>query len=89
MLWPSILPLNSLIETLHRDKDEMRQKFNMFWIVFGVVAAWELFPQYIMPVLTGVSVFCEWHHPQAYPCSSIRTLEVQLRCLSQVRLQAL
>lgn len=58
MLWPSILPLNSLIETLHRDKSEMRQKWNLFWIVFGVVAIWEWFPQYIMPVLTGVSFFC-------------------------------
>ncbi|KAF4625046.1 hypothetical protein G7Y89_g13120 [Cudoniella acicularis] len=58
MLWPSILPLNSLIETLHRDKSEMKKKFNLFWIIFGIVAVWELFPQYVMPVLTGVSVFC-------------------------------
>jgi OPT family oligopeptide transporter len=58
MLWPSVLPLNSLIETLHRDKTEMKKKFNLFWIVFGVVAVWELFPQYIMPILTGVSIFC-------------------------------
>jgi OPT family oligopeptide transporter len=58
MLWPSILPLNSLIETLHRDKSEMKKKFNFFWMIFGITAVWELFPQYIMPVLTGVSVFC-------------------------------
>jgi OPT oligopeptide transporter protein len=58
MLWPSILPLSSLIETLHRDKSEMRKKFNLFWVIFGVVAVWELFPQYTMPALTGVSFFC-------------------------------
>lgn len=58
MVWPSILPLSSLIETLHRDKAEMRKKFNFFWIIFGVVAVWELFPQYVMPVLTGISFFC-------------------------------
>lgn len=58
MLWPSVLPLNSLLETLHRDKSEMKKKFNLFWIIFGIVAVWELFPQYIMPALTGVSVFC-------------------------------
>lgn len=58
MLWPGVLPLNSLLETLHRDKTEMRKKFNLFWIVFGIVAVWELFPQYIMPLLTGVSIFC-------------------------------
>lgn len=58
MIWPSILPLSALVETLHRERSEMRKKFNFFWIIFGVVAVWELFPQYIMPVLTGVSVFC-------------------------------
>lgn len=58
MLWPSVLPLNSLLETLHRDKSEMKKKFNLFWTVFTIVAVWELFPQYIMPTLTGVSIFC-------------------------------
>ena len=58
MVWPSILPLSSLVETLHRDRSEMRKKFNFFWIIFGVVAVWELLPQYVMPVLTGISVFC-------------------------------
>lgn len=27
-------------------------------IVFGCIAVWELLPQYIMPILVGVSVFC-------------------------------
>lgn len=58
MLWPSILPLSSLIETLHRDRAEMKKKFNFFWIIFGIVAVWELFPQYIMPILVGVSIVC-------------------------------
>jgi OPT family small oligopeptide transporter len=56
MLWPLVLPLNSLIETLHRDRKEV--KFNFFWIVFGITAVWEIFPQYVMPILTGVSIFC-------------------------------
>lgn len=58
MLWPSILPLSSLIETLHRERSEMKKKFNFFWIIFTIVAVWELFPQYIMPILVGVSVIC-------------------------------
>ncbi|RKF62996.1 Oligopeptide transporter 6 [Erysiphe neolycopersici] len=57
MSWPQILPLSSLIETLHRDKFEMK-KAVFFWIIFAIIAIWELFPQYIMPVLTGISVFC-------------------------------
>lgn len=32
MVWPSILPLSALIETLHRDKAEMKKKFNLFWV---------------------------------------------------------
>lgn len=58
MLWPSILPLSSLIETLHRERAEMKKRFNFFWIIFTIVAVWELFPQYIMPILVGVSVIC-------------------------------
>lgn len=58
MIWPSILPLSSLIETLHRDKTQMKKKFNFFWLIFTIVAIWEWFPQYIMPALTGVSIFC-------------------------------
>lgn len=58
MIWPSILPLSALVETLHRERSEMKKRFNFFWTIFGIVAVWELFPQYIMPVLTGVSMFC-------------------------------
>lgn len=56
MVWPSILPLNSLLQTLHCE--EINTEFNFFWILFGITAVWELFPQYVMPILTGVSMFC-------------------------------
>lgn len=36
----------------------MKKRFNFFWIIFGIVAVWELFPQYIMPILVGVSFIC-------------------------------
>lgn len=58
MVWPSTLPLSSLIETLHRDKKEMQKKFKFFWVIFGIVAIWEWFPQYIAPFLTGISFLC-------------------------------
>ncbi|SZF01377.1 unnamed protein product [Blumeria hordei] len=58
MIWPQILPICSLIETLHRDRGEMKKRFKFFWIILIIVTVWEIFPQYIMPVLTGVSVFC-------------------------------
>lgn len=56
MVWPSILPLNSLLQTLHCEG--INTEFNFFWILFGITAVWELFPQYVMPILTGVSIFC-------------------------------
>lgn len=66
MVWPGVLPLSSLVQTLHQGKasdgggdgGDTARRFKFFWVVFGVVAVWELFPQYIMPALTGVSVFC-------------------------------
>lgn len=30
MLWPGVLPLSSLIETLHRERNEMRKRFRFF-----------------------------------------------------------
>lgn len=30
MLWPSVLPLSSLIETLHRERNEMQKRFRFF-----------------------------------------------------------
>lgn len=30
MVWPSVLPLSSLIEALHREREEMKKKFNFF-----------------------------------------------------------
>jgi OPT family oligopeptide transporter len=58
MVYPINLPINTLIETLHRDKRETRKKINLFWIVFGIIFVWEVLPEYIMPILTGISVFC-------------------------------
>lgn len=30
MVWPGILPLSSLVEALHRDRAQMKKKFNFF-----------------------------------------------------------
>lgn len=58
MLWPINLPVNTLLETLHRDKRETKQRLRIFYIVFVALFVWEVFPEYIFTVLTGVSVFC-------------------------------
>lgn len=58
MLWPMNLPITSLLESLHRDKVETKSKLKVFYIVFFVIFCWEIFPEYIFPVLEGVSIFC-------------------------------
>ena len=58
MLWPINLPINSLLETLHRDKKETSQRLKIFWIVFTVMFFWEIIPEWMFPLLQGVSIFC-------------------------------
>ncbi|KAK3649645.1 hypothetical protein LTR56_006828 [Elasticomyces elasticus] len=58
MLWPINLPVATLLETLHRDKVETKRRLRIFYIVFGLAFVWEVFPEYIFTVLTGVSIFC-------------------------------
>ncbi|KAK3654286.1 hypothetical protein LTR22_010762 [Elasticomyces elasticus] len=58
MLWPINLPVATLLETLHRDKVETKRRLKVFYIVFGLAFVWEVFPEYIFTVLTGVSIFC-------------------------------
>lgn len=47
MLWPSVLPLSALVETLHRDRARMAKRWKFFWTVFGLVALYEVLPQYV------------------------------------------
>jgi OPT family oligopeptide transporter len=58
MLWPINIPVNTLLETLHRDKKETKSRLKVFYIVFCCLFVWEVLPEYIFPVLIGVSVFC-------------------------------
>ncbi|WEW58023.1 hypothetical protein PRK78_003490 [Emydomyces testavorans] len=58
MFWPSLLPMNTLLETLHRDRKETKSRLRLFYWVFAGIFVWECFPEYIMPILTGVSIFC-------------------------------
>lgn len=53
MLWPYNLPINSMLETLHRPRELTRKPLKIFYIVFGCIFVWEVFPEYICPLLTG------------------------------------
>jgi len=58
MLWPINIPTNSLMETLHRDKAETANRVKWFLIVFGIMFCYEIIPEWIFPLLQGVSIFC-------------------------------
>lgn len=58
MLWPSNIPINNMLETLHRPRSVTRKPLKVFLIVFFCIFCWEIVPEWIMPILTGVSVFC-------------------------------
>lgn len=58
MLWPINLPIATLLETLHRDKNETKRRLKVFYIAFAIIFVWEVLPEYMFTVLTGVSIFC-------------------------------
>ncbi|KUJ19163.1 OPT superfamily oligopeptide transporter [Mollisia scopiformis] len=56
--YPANLPIMSLLETLHRKKVDTKPQLKLFYWAFAIIFVWELIPEYIMPILTAVSVFC-------------------------------
>ncbi|KAG1891165.1 OPT oligopeptide transporter protein-domain-containing protein [Suillus subluteus] len=58
MLYPSVLPLLSMFDAFYRDGIEARQRLKVFYFVFTAIFIWEIFPEWIFPLLTGLSIFC-------------------------------
>ncbi|KAM3084106.1 hypothetical protein ACMFMG_001788 [Clarireedia jacksonii] len=58
MLYPANLPVTTVLETLHRDRESNKKRMKVFWILFFALLVWELLPEYIFPLLIGVSIFC-------------------------------
>ncbi|KAE9975121.1 hypothetical protein BLS_002757 [Venturia inaequalis] len=58
MLWPSNLPVATLLETLHRDKKTSAARMKYFYVSFAIIFCWQVFPSYIMPFIGGISLFC-------------------------------
>lgn len=42
MVWPINLPVNTLLETLHRDKKETSHRLKIFYVLFAIVFVWEV-----------------------------------------------
>ncbi|KAG2107577.1 OPT oligopeptide transporter protein-domain-containing protein [Suillus cothurnatus] len=58
MLYPGVLPLMSMFDALYEGGMAARKKLRVFYIVFAAIFVWELFPEWIFPLLTGLSIFC-------------------------------
>lgn len=58
MLYPVALPIATLFQTLHRDKKETKLRLNFFYYTAAAIFVWEWLPEYIMPILVGVNIFC-------------------------------
>ncbi|KAH8115217.1 OPT oligopeptide transporter protein-domain-containing protein [Phellopilus nigrolimitatus] len=58
MLYPGVLPLVSMFDAFFRDGRTARKKLRLFYAAFAVIFVWELFPEWIFPLLTGFSIFC-------------------------------
>lgn len=58
MIWPVIIPIATLLESIHKHTGIFRKRLKAFWIIFGIAFVWEWFPEYIFTVLEGVSIFC-------------------------------
>ncbi|KAI0732699.1 OPT oligopeptide transporter [Fomitopsis betulina] len=56
--WPANIYIANLFQALHYDRQMTSKRVRLFWIVFAVMFCWEIIPEWIFPVLTGISVFC-------------------------------
>ncbi|KAK7694019.1 hypothetical protein QCA50_003595 [Cerrena zonata] len=56
--WPANISPANLFQALHYDNQMTSKRVRLFWIVFSVLFVWEIIPQWIFPLLTGISIFC-------------------------------
>ncbi|KAI9347802.1 OPT oligopeptide transporter protein-domain-containing protein [Zopfochytrium polystomum] len=60
MLWPSNLSTIALLNSLHQRDDNRGQisRYKFFWLATLCMGIYQLFPSYIAPILSAVSVLC-------------------------------
>lgn len=57
-VWPLALPLATTFQSMHLDKTLARKRLKVFWAVCVFVMVWEVVPEYVFPLTTGISIFC-------------------------------
>ncbi|CAO3695028.1 hypothetical protein G6F70_002764 [Rhizopus microsporus] len=58
LIWPTSLPLVSVLSTFSAKSEEARWRTRFFFIVFFAIFVYELIPQYMFPLLGGLSIVC-------------------------------
>ncbi|KAI9364147.1 OPT family small oligopeptide transporter [Pilaira anomala] len=58
MIWPTSLPTVSLLRTLNGSQEESKWRTRFFFMVFSGIFIYEFIPQYMMPLLGGISIIC-------------------------------
>ncbi|OBZ90719.1 Oligopeptide transporter 4 [Choanephora cucurbitarum] len=58
MTWPTSLPVVSLLKTLNTDRGEAKRRTRYFFLVFLAIFIYEFIPQYMFPMLGGISIIC-------------------------------
>ncbi|PSR83036.1 hypothetical protein PHLCEN_2v5840 [Hermanssonia centrifuga] len=56
--WPFTISTANLFQALHYDKQMSSKRTRIFWLVFAVLFCYEIIPEFMFPLLTGVSIFC-------------------------------
>ncbi|KAH9830037.1 OPT oligopeptide transporter [Rhodofomes roseus] len=56
--WPATIYTSNLFQALHYDRQMTSKRVRLFWAIFAVMFCWEIIPEWIFPLLTGVSIFC-------------------------------
>ncbi|KAG0172885.1 hypothetical protein DFQ28_009891 [Apophysomyces sp. BC1034] len=58
VIWPQALPTVSLLKTLNTNNEDSKWRTKFFFMVFGGIFVYEFIPQYMFPLLGGISIFC-------------------------------
>ncbi|KAH8985991.1 OPT oligopeptide transporter protein-domain-containing protein [Lactarius hatsudake] len=63
MLYPGVLPLVSMFDAFYqegntRKSESNKKRLKLFYVAFFAIFIWEIFPEWMFPLLTGFSVFC-------------------------------
>ncbi|KZV74603.1 OPT superfamily oligopeptide transporter [Peniophora sp. CONT] len=58
MVYWANLPTVTVFQSLHYDKEKNKKRLRLFWIAFGSMFVYEIFPAYLFPLLNGFSIVC-------------------------------